>query len=218
MTSVGIMPRIGCAGVTQISAAARAGGGVPLAVLALLVAACSFDAHYGGGRYLCSDGKCPSGQTCAANGVCVAEADAGADASGDATVDARPAALTCVDPGVLAAAGGMASGTTAGRSNTVSASCGGLVSNGPDAVYRVDTSAASVHVTVSIDGSYPVDAYLIAPCSVVPATPTCEGDMLASPGTAITVTTTFAGEHFIVVDGANAGLSGTYTLTVSVTP
>jgi hypothetical protein len=30
------------------------------------------------------------------------------------------------------------------------------------------------------------------------------------------VTTTFAGLHYVIVDGENAGLSGTYTLTVTV--
>jgi hypothetical protein len=174
-----------------------------------MAASCVFDASYTGGTYRCSDGKCPAGLTCSA-GVCMPP-----DArSIDAPPDTHVAALTCADPGVLGATGGSASGTTVGRSNTVNSSCGGVVTNGPDAVYRL-TAAANAQVMVTIAGSYPVNAYLIAPCSVAPATPACESNALASAGSPITVTVPFAGEHFIVVDGVNPTVSGTYTLTVA---
>jgi hypothetical protein len=185
----------------------------------LLATACSFHADYGSGSYTCRDGKCPAGLVCSANHVCVGPgSDAGGgDGAVDGVVDAPPAALTCVDPGPFPAAGGTTMGTTAGRSNTVSALCGGVVENGADAVYRVDTGVGA-RIQVSISGSYPVAAYVIAPCTIAPSTPACEGDAAASAGNPIAVTTTFAGQHFVVVDGANAGLSGTYTLTVQVTP
>jgi hypothetical protein len=129
-------------------------------------------------------------------------------------IDGRTAALTCADPGVFPAGGGTISGTTAMRSNTVSSSCGGFVMNGYDAVYRV-TVAAGAHIMVSVSGGYPVSAYVVAPCSVVPATPACEGNMAASAGNPIDVTT-FVGQHYVVVDGSTAGQGGTYTLTVAV--
>jgi hypothetical protein len=49
-----------------------------------------------------------------------------------------------------------------------------------------------------------------------PSTPSCIGNMFATQTAPISVTTTFVGEHFIIVDGENAGLSGNYTLTVTV--
>lgn len=187
---------------------------------ALVFGACFFDADYAGGRIACSDGKCPSGLTCA-GGVCegprrdAAPGDADGDGStGDAT-DARIAALTCVDPGLVATTGGTAMGTTASRSSLVSASCDGFVMNGPDAVYRID-AAAGAQLLVSISASYAAYAYVLAPCSATPATPTCLTNMAASAGDPISVTTTFAGQHFIVVDNPNPALSGDFTLTVTV--
>jgi hypothetical protein len=187
---------------------------VPLcaALVVGAVCACAFEANYAGGRYRCSDGKCPSGLTCAA-GVCVPPDAPPID--GDAAPDARVAALTCADPGLLGATGGSATGTTANRSNTITSMCGGFVTNGPDAVYRI-TTVANVQVMVAIAGSYPVNAYLIAPCSVAPATPACEGNALASATSPITVTVPVAGEQFVVVDGVNPSSNGTYTLTVTV--
>jgi hypothetical protein len=93
--------------------------------------------------------------------------------------------------------------------------CSGSVMNGADAVYRVDT-AAGAQLLVSISGSFAVSAYVIAACNVSPATPACIGTMAATPGNPINVTTSFAGEHFIVVDSANAAANGTYTLTLDV--
>jgi hypothetical protein len=169
---------------------------------------CVFDASYDGGHYTCSDGKCPSGLTCTAN-KCVVP---GHDASTiDAVVvhDAHVPALTCADPGV---AGATEHGATAGT-GMISASCGGVIMNGPDAVYRLATVAGD-HVTVTIAGSYAVDAYLIAPCT---ATPLCEGDVFAAAGVPLNLMPA-AGDHFVVVDGINPSMSGTYTLTVIVTP
>jgi hypothetical protein len=187
-------------------------------MLLLAFAGCFFDADYRGGRYTCKDGLCPSGFTCNADQVCIDPRD---DASVDdgrsdgPTVDAPPRAATCADPQPFPAAGGSTSGTTTGRSNTVSSMCSGSVMNGADAVYRVDT-AAGAQLLVSISGSFAVSAYVIAACNVSPATPACIGTMAATPGNPINVTTSFAGEHFIVVDSANAAANGTYTLTLDV--
>lgn len=177
---------------------------------------CSFDADYGDGGVRCSDGRCPSGLTCNADRRCVMPGDAAlddapVDAMVDAMIDAMPAALTCVDPGVIAMTGGTASGTTAGRSSTVSASCGGSVMNGNDAVYRVTAQAGDQYL-ISITG---VKAYVIIPCSLSPATPTCIGNAAATPGNPISVTASVAGQHFIVVDHENPATSGAYTLTVT---
>ena len=182
---------------------------------AWLLGACFFEADYGTGQVKCSDDKCPSGLSCE-NGTCVTpRRDAAADGvADDAAIDARMAALTCADPGVLAS-GETATGSTATRSSTISAMCGGFVMNGPDAVYRI-TAAASDQLLVSIGGSFPVSAYVIAPCSVSPATPTCLTNTAATAGNPVLVTTTFAGQHFVIVDATNAAQSGDYMLTVNV--
>jgi len=183
---------------------------------ALLMGGCFFDADYHGGRYTCSDGVCPSGFSCV-SGVCEEpRRDAATDVPVDmSTIDARQAALVCADPGVFPMAGGMFMGTTAGRSNTVTAMCSASVMNAFDAVYRVD-AAVGAHLLISVSGFNGVSAYVIAPCSIAPATPSCIGGTAATMGNPINVTTSFAGQHFIVVDSANAAFSGTYTLTLNV--
>jgi hypothetical protein len=190
------------------------------AVLGIVfVGACFFDADYGAGGYRCSDGRCPSGLVCDTSANrCVTHLDGGPDdAPGDASdapidaADAMPAALTCVDPGVIAMTGGTATGTTVGRTSTVSSMCGGSVMNGNDAVYRVTAGAGDMYL-VSITG---VKAYVIIPCSIAPATPACIGNVAASPGNPISFTATAAGQHFIVVDHENPATSAAYTLTVT---
>jgi len=179
-----------------------------------VLASCGFDANYANGHFTCSDGKCPTGQVCVAN-ECVSPHDGGPDAD---AIDARQAALLCTDPGILPAGGGTANGSTgAPRTNTVSSLCNGLVMNGPDAVYRVDAPVGN-HIGVTVAGSYPVRGYVIAPCVTVPATPACIGNVFATATAPISVVAPTAGQYFIILDGENAGLSGSYTLTVSVTP
>jgi hypothetical protein len=182
---------------------------------AWLLGACFFDADYGSGRVKCSDGKCPSGLSCE-SGTCVARRqDAATDGVDDAAIDARVAALTCADAGVLMSSGDSATGTTAGRSSTISAMCGGFVMNGADAVYRIST-AASDQLLVSISGSFAASAYVIAPCSVSPATPACLTNTAATAGNPVAVTTATAGAYFVIVDATNAAQAGDYTLTVTV--
>jgi len=180
---------------------------MPRFALALtLLAGCFFDADYHAAHVTCSDGKCPSGFSCSAAKVCMAPGDGGID--GHDAPDARPPALTCADPGL---ATGTEMGTTMGRANTVSSLCGGIVYNAPDAVYRIDGPG---QVTISIAGSFAVAAYVIAPCTLAPQTPSCETNTAAQPASPLVLTLT-AGTHYVVVDGVNAGLSGTYTLTVA---
>lgn len=180
-------------------------------------AGCHFDADYSDGHFKCSDGVCPSGLSCVA-GECVApRMDAATDTTDDTMImiDAPMAALTCVQPGVFAATGGSMMGSTASRSSTISSSCGGSVMNGADAVYRIDL-AAGKQLLVTIAGSFAVSAYVIAPCSVSPATPTCLTNTAATPGNPISVTTSFTGAYFVIVDATNAAASGTYTLSLTV--
>jgi hypothetical protein len=150
--------------------------------------------------------------------VCVAGDAASAtdglrgDAAIDASIDARAAGLTCADPG---AAVGSVPGTTVGRTSTISSLCGGLVMNGPDAVYRVSASAGQT-IHVSITGSYAVKAYVIAPCVIAPTTPACLGNVAAIAGVPLAVPAPTTGDYFVVVDDENPALSGTYDLTVTV--
>jgi hypothetical protein len=179
----------------------------------VLTGGCLFSADYGSGPYRCSDGSCPAGLTCH-DERCVAPSaiDAPvADVPADMMIDGRMAALTCVDPGVIPVAGSTETGTTAGRSSTISASCAGFVMNGNDAVYRV-TAAAGDHYLIEVTG---MKAYAIAPCSATPAMPVCLGNTVATPGNPVAITATFSGPHYIVVDHENPATSGAYTLTVT---
>jgi hypothetical protein len=182
----------------------------PVAICAatFLLGGCFFSADYVGAS--CRDGICPAGLTCAAN-VCVA-GDPGDAGSADAldALDARLAALTCADPGIVAAAGGQELGTTVGRGSTVSSMCGGFVMNGKDAVYTI-TLAAGDQLLVDIAGGR--KAYVIATC-VSPA-PACLGNMFATAGNPISVTPA-AGASFIIVDDENPANESTYTLTLTV--
>lgn len=181
----------------------------------VLVGACTFDAVYTGGHYTCSDNKCPSGYTCSPSKQCVLP-DAGGSGSVDAPIDAPQAALTCSDPGTFGPTGGSASGDTSPpRTNTVTASCGGFVMNGRDAVYKFD-AAIGQQVTVSIAASYAANAYVIAPCTVAPATPACETNAYATPGNPLAFSAPATTTYFLVVDDGNAALSGTYTVTLTL--
>ena len=181
-----------------------------LAVCAvILLGGCFFEADYRG--VACNDGVCPSGLTCRAN-ACV-PGDAGlVDAAPDAPPDARLAALTCADPGIIPSGGGSATGTTVGRSNTVSSSCGGFVMNGKDAVYRIDLAAGKT-LLVGVAGGR--KAYVLASCVVAPATPVCVGNALATMGNPLSVMPA-AGPSFIVVDDESPTNASTYMLTLTV--
>ncbi len=186
-----------------------------VALCVLVMTGCVFSADYGGGRYRCRDGVCPDGLVCTADQRCVASPAIDAapgDATADAMVDARLAALTCADPGPISTAGSTEMGTTAGRTSTISASCGGFVMNGADAVYRLTVAAAGDQYLIGITG---VKAYVITPCSVTPTTPVCLGNSFATAGNPISVTAGFAGPHYIIVDHESPATSGVYTLTVT---
>ena len=152
-----------------------------LGVLAIAfgLGSCVFDASYQAGQTTCNDGRCPSGMVCDALHVCVAPGhDAAIDAAAVVVDAPHVAALTCDDPGELASGVGVM-GTTAGRSDTVSASCDGSIMNGPDAIFAIAiTAAQSLHVSVA--GSGALDAYVLASCELVPATPACVGDVYAA--------------------------------------
>ena len=179
----------------------------------VLTGGCLFSADYSNGQFRCTDDKCPDGLVCT-NQRCIKpsaiDAPAG-DAPIDMMIDGRVPAFTCADPGVVLPPGGTETGTTAGRSSTISAMCGGFVMNGADAVYRVTAAAGDMYL-IGITG---VRAYVIAPCSASPATPTCLGNAFASAGNPIAITAAFAGHHFIVVDHETPATTGAYTLTVT---
>ena len=180
---------------------------------AVLVGACFFQADYTGGHFRCTDGKCPSGLTCV-EGTCGIPIDARIDTP-DTAIDAKQAALTCADPGPFPTAGGSASGSTnAPHTNLITATCGGFVMNGNDAVYKID-AALGDHIALTIAGNFMVYAYAISPCMVSPAMPSCIGTMPASPGTPITITAPATATYFLVVDAVNPAQHGSYTLAVT---
>ena len=177
---------------------------------AIFLGGCFFEADYAGGSYTCNDGRCPSGLTCNADRRCVLGGDAGLDA--DAAIDAPRSALTCADPGLIASAGGSASGTTVGRGATVSSVCGGFVMNGRDAAYRIEL-AAGQQLLVVIEGGR--KAYVLASCQPVPATPACVGNARATMGNPLSVMPA-AGPSFVIVDDENPASESTYVLTLTV--
>lgn len=185
---------------------------VACAVVVGIAGGCSFDADYRGGHFTCTDNVCPAGMSCVAN-ECVVREDAAVTPMD--TADARLAALTCADPGTLAATGGTVTGSTASRSSMISAMCDGSVMNGPDAVYRMNI-ASGTQVLVTIDGSFAVSAYVLSACSESPQTPMCLTSTAATPGDPLAVTSSATADYWIVVDAATAAASGGYTLTVDV--
>lgn len=201
------MPRLAPIVVVGFFNAAVAGG-------------CWFSADYRSGNVACHDGNCPSGLTCVAD-VCVAHAPV--DGAGSGVHDARipdvpeqMAALTCADPGTFIA-DNTVSGTTAGRTSTISASCNGAVMNGNDAIYKI-AGTVGQHLTLTPHSSaYPITAYAIAPCTTT-GVPPCTGNAYATDTTPVTITLTTMTDYFIVVDGINPNpaQSGAYTLTVTL--
>ncbi len=175
--------------------------------LCVALAACRFSGDYRGGDYTCKDGVCPSDLVCVA-AHCVGSAIDGPPIDGTHLPDMRVAALTCADPGALPA-----SGTTVGRALLMSASCGGFVMNGRDAVYKLDATLGQ-QLLVTVTGNFAVKAYVLAPCLATPQTPLCVGNTFATPGNPAAITTTTAGAQFVVVDSENPTLEGSYTITV----
>jgi hypothetical protein len=181
-------------------------------VCACLVGACSFDADYSGGMYTCHDGKCPSGLKCSDDKVCIAGDDAGVDAWGDAMTDARQAALTCADPGLLATTGGSDTNTTSGKSPKVSPQCNGTVMTGADAVYKIEPGSGKQMLVdiATTDSGFSVTAYVTTTCP----SSACLTNAYATPGNPISITT-LAGPHYIVVDSGISAASGPYMLMVT---
>jgi hypothetical protein len=171
---------------------------------------CAFDADYQSGHTTCSDGLCPSGLACSTSHECVVPTGATDAASADGHV----AALVCSDPGELAS-GIATNGTTVGRTDAVSATCAGVVMNGPDAEYAI-AIASGQSLVIGVAGSYAVSAYVLAACEPAPATPACVGNIYTTSGiAAATISPGAAGTYYVVVDGIDAALTGTYTLTVT---
>jgi hypothetical protein len=197
-----------------------------IALGCLLVAGgCAFSGNYDGARLTCSDRICPAGLECREDinppmGECrELRMDGGIDTPVDMMMmdaDAAPSALICSDPGLLSS-GVNVSGTTAARVNKMSSLCsgGGGVQNGPDAVYRITTTQPNKQLRVEITGS--LNAYVTnAPCTESPATQACLGSVVATAGNPATVAAASVGQYFVVVDTLSAGVSGPYTLTVTI--
>ncbi len=187
------------------------------APIAVVLAACGFEADYSTGTYTCTDGICPAPLVCAADRVCRSAAPDDAspgDAPGDAVpADAAPA-LACADPGLFArGAAWVFTGDTTGALDHVSALCGGMVHSSVDHIYR-GTAVAGDSLTVTIAGDADGRAYVVTACDPPPATPSCVGNDTARPGDPIALTGLPAGDVHVVVDSAAVALAGPYTLTV----
>jgi hypothetical protein len=197
---------------------------IALVCLGLVGAGCAFSGNYDGVRLTCSDGMCPAGLECREDinrphGECrEMRMDSGIDMLGDGMMmdgDAPPSAqLLCLDPGILTS-GVSVSGSTMGRSNTVTSQCNGGVMNAPDAVYKITTSAPNKQLNVAITNTT-LNAYVIAPCSAAPAIPTCLGTTAAANNSPINVTATAVGAYYVVVDAVPSTSNGGYTLTVTI--
>lgn len=183
-------------------------------ILAVVIAnvlwvGCSFDARYSEGVPCGENESCPSGLTCHL-GACVSMIPIDMEPDMQPP-EGLPAALTCADPGVIPATGGMAIGTTAGAISKMSSLCAGLVQNGPDRVYRITMNGQALRVTIVGLRK----AYVIAACVVSPNTPVCLGNVRATDGNPIVVTPA-VGDAFVIVDDENAAAASTYTLTLTV--
>ncbi|HEX7701752.1 MAG TPA: hypothetical protein VF403_13535 [Kofleriaceae bacterium] len=181
-----------------------------------LISGCWFDANYKSGQVTCDDGYCPSNLFCV-DSVCVSGAPSDArfvDAPGDSPDAPAVAALTCTDPGTVIAADTV-TGTTAGRTNTVSALCNGIVMNGPDAVYKLAGMLGQMLTLTPHSSAYPITAYAIAPCTTS-GVPSCTGSVYATDTTPMTISIPATTDYFIIVDGGNAALSGAYSLTIAL--
>jgi hypothetical protein len=192
-------------------------GDFAMAVLAGALAGCFFDADYRSGQTTCNDGMCPTGMVCNAARVCVTPGHDAAieDGSSGSGVDAHVAALTCGDPGELTS-GVVASGAIAvADGNKISASCGGSITNGPDAVYAIAITAAQ-SLDVTLAGSDALVAYVIAACQSPPDLPVCIGSAYTTPATSPVVASPgSAGTYYVVVDSVLANGSGAYALMVT---
>ena len=122
---------------------------------------------------------------------------------------AQARAATWSDPKPFPSSGGRTAGTTVGRANTVSSMCAGSIQNCTDAVYSITGTTGPILISVS--ASFAATAYAMTTC--VPSTTMCVSNMTAMPGNPLSVP---AGAYLIVVDSANAGLSGDYTLKLEV--
>ena len=185
----------------------------------VVASGCWFSADYRSGNVACHDGECPSGLTCVAE-VCVANVgDGGGSNIHDAHVDGTPdafeiAALTCADPGTFIA-DNTVSGTTAGRMNTISASCNGTVMNGLDAVYKIAGTFGQQLTLTPHATAFAITAYAITPCTTS-GVPACSGNKYATDTTPATIAIPATSDYFIVVDSGIAGQGGAYTLTVTL--
>jgi hypothetical protein len=195
----------------------------PAIVLAFL-AACRFDADYGGTALRCptESSRCPDGFTCIA-GVCTAnapDAATGPDATtcelaaqhdpNDVCGGARDLTTAALMPG-----GTVAYGTTTGYANDLTPSslldCTGQPELGADAIFRLTLAAGDdVALTLAPDG-WTGDVYLIAGCSETAA---CEGGAAAFATANVTIAT--AGTYYVIVDAPVAGAGGCYALTATV--
>lgn len=185
--------------------------------LVLAASGCFFEADYAGPVRCGADDRCPSDRPICHQAMCVASLPIDAPPP-DVPGDARIPAFTCGDPGRLPATGGTVMGTTAASAETttpstyMSSSCGGLVNNGPDHVYRIDDLSAG-QLRVEIAGT--LNAYVLDTCLPAPSTPVCKGNVRATDSVPIMVSVS-AGTAFIVVDeDSAAGTGAAYTLTVT---
>lgn len=210
-----------------------------LALAALTLAACGFEADYGGADLRCPDGRCPDGFTCSADARCVRAGDDADGAPPDGPPDAGgpDAPLGVCDKAALApdndgcgaaidltaaaraAGGATVHGDTTGYGNDVAAglpTCTGILEKGPDAIYKL-TGAAGAHLVASVaPEAWNVGLVLLDGCA---SGATCldGADALGTGAESVEADLTGAGPYYLVVDSFDTTAAGCFTLSVTLT-
>jgi hypothetical protein len=202
---------------------------VAVAVVAAGLTACAFEADYGDTILACppSSPRCPEGHACV-NDVCTAGGSLDASPIDTRTADSSTCDLavgegtrdTCgqardLTPDASMTGGTTVYGDTSGYVNDLTPStlpdCTTSPEPGPDAIWRVTTTAGqTLTVTFSPDG-WSGDVYIIDACT---STADCvEGGPMFTP---VSVSPP-AGTYYIVVDSRAAAVSGCFSLDVTIT-
>jgi hypothetical protein len=166
-----------------------------------------FDAHDATSEFTCSDGVCPSGETCV-EGFC----EAIPSSSNPVGTCGNPIPIT---PDPVNAV----TGDNGGRKDTIEATCTVHDLVGPDVVFELDaggTLQVGSHIELEFTsdvGNTSYVAYMLSACESLPAMPMCTGDVFASFDSPVALTLITL-PQFIVVDSTSPTTTGMFNLKV----